>query len=76
VEYFSGHVKYKIHNYKLVTKWVGWDETDNTLEPLFEKAEESPELVLEYLQQNKENTEELIQFVKKTTKGKTNKSIL
>jgi hypothetical protein len=55
---------------------VGWDETDNTLEPLFEKAEESPELVLEYLQQNKENTEELIQFVKKTTKGKTNKSIL
>ena len=71
VEYFSGHVKCRTHKFKLVTKWVGWEEKDNTLEPLMEKAEESPELVVSYLLTNKENTADIVNYINNRKTGKS-----
>lgn len=70
VEAFWGHVKDKTHKFKLITKWVGWDAEHNTAEPIKEKAEEYPALVLEYLQYHKESTADIVQYIKNTKSGK------
>ena len=70
VEAFWGHVKDKTHKFKLITKWVGWDPQHNTAEPIKEKAEECPTLLLEYLLDHKDCTTEVVQYIKNTKSGK------
>ncbi len=60
VEAFCGHIKDKRHRFKLVTKWVGWDDKHNTEEPIKEMAADCPDLVLEYLLKNKESAEDIV----------------
>ena len=69
VEAFWGHVKDNTHKFKLITKWVGWDAEHNITEPIKEKAEEYSALVLEYLQDHKDSTKDIVPYIKNIKSG-------